>query len=268
MEFIDKTNNSNKTKAENVIRNFIDDLQKEGNPLPKDLYTAFKGLDPSGKRYTESLIPILMEEQHNRCCYCMRMLTEDPIILEHIIPNNTRKKAEFDTYVNYSVILKENVCFAPDYIAEDGKNYISFPHTVAYQNLSVSCNGRFFNQSGKSMCCNNFRGNKFVIPFILDPDIHESFHYHTNGRVTWSEDPIKANTIRDLGLNDQTLVMIRFIWKIAKSRNVLLPKLKKAERSNFLYSIMNELRNEDFDMLFNFMNDSYWSLLMKYNYFG
>lgn len=94
-----------------------------------------------------------MEEQHNRCCYCMRRL--DSETLEHLIPNKINDKTKFDNCLDSNTVLNnKNGCFSNDFIKNRTKEYPPYPHAIACQNFVVSC--------GSKSHCNTGRRNKEI----------------------------------------------------------------------------------------------------------
>ena len=90
MEFIDKT--KQKSHGEKIVSDFLNEFH---GIYRKNLYSEFK--NPR----KQELVKLLLEEQNNRCCYCMKSLDvqKDYISLEHLIPQSTNEKMEFDKYI-------------------------------------------------------------------------------------------------------------------------------------------------------------------------
>jgi hypothetical protein len=266
MKFIDKTILA--TEAEAIVSAFLKELKVEGAEYPKDLYSAFKSAKNEENILLQNLLTnLLLKEQHNRCCYCMRKLDseDEEKTIEHLIPNKTKSKAIFDTYLNPKTVLNdENVCFAEDFINKQETKFPPYPHTIAYHNLSVSCNGKI-SRSGSAIHCNLKRGDEYMEPFILYSKISEEFKYTTNGFVLWKD---KKNILDQLGLNTTRLRMIRCIWFHATQNNFNLLECNDTQRRIFLIKLEKEVPNDEWDMLNNFKtNNQYWKLLKKYDYF-
>lgn len=251
-------------------------LQAQGQ-YPRDLYEAFKSdRDEEGNLSRDKLISVLLEEQQNRCCYCMRQLDNniDEITLEHLILNSITRHEEYDRYLEKETVLRHNVCLAKDFIDNNEQHVPPYPHTVAYQNLTASCNGRIVPGSKEVHCCNLKRCSDFIEPILLYETVHNEIRYKPNGTMLWvneCEESSKKMLVNILGLNDPVLRMIRRIWFYVKKEHINLFDVK---RNNFIYKLMNSFSEEDFNntqeiqMLLNFKNDTYWKLLEKYNYFG
>lgn len=79
MEFIDKTKLKN--EGETIISSFLKRLKIENNPYPKDSKSLFKVFqsdkNDEGILSQDLLRNVLLKEQKNRCCYCMRRLDSD-----------------------------------------------------------------------------------------------------------------------------------------------------------------------------------------------
>ncbi|MDR0750522.1 MAG: hypothetical protein LBF62_13265 [Tannerellaceae bacterium] len=137
MEYIDKS--EFKEEAEFIISSF-------------DLFDSFKSdKNDKGEWSRTLLIQRLRQEQHNRCCYCMRNMENEneQKTLEHIIPKSITKKDDFNKYLNSETVLNSsNVCLTKEFIDKKEKKFPPFPHSVAYQNLTISCNGQVSKKYG------------------------------------------------------------------------------------------------------------------------
>ncbi|GHT22149.1 hypothetical protein AGMMS4957_11990 [Bacteroidia bacterium] len=263
MKFIDKT--KRKVRGEKIVSDFLNEFH---GSYRKNLYSEFK----NPRRH--ELVKLLLEEQNSRCCYCMKSLDvqKDGISLEHLVPQSIDKKSKFDEYIQSDTVLnEENICLESDFIQSANPKFPPFPHTVAYQNLVVSCSGVDCPskiKSEKPTHCNEFRGNKNITPIILYKSIIDEIEYKDNGFVIWKNDTEEENpTIETLGLNDVTLKMIRRIWLYAGNKHLNLLDLDTIQ-DDFLYDLLAEIDDKELEILLNFRNEQYWSLLKKYNYFS
>jgi hypothetical protein len=254
MEFIDKTKLAD--KAEKIVKSFLKSFIGKGIDYPNDLYDAFsRDVNDNGERLYNLLKQILLKEQHNRCCYCMRNLNSET--LEHIIPNGLKDKVKFDDYLDTNTVLNKNaICFAPDYIANKQNSYPPYPHTVAHQNLAVSCDSKTH--------CNNFKGNKGIKPIIFYKTITEDIEYESNGFAKWNKETEDIPTIEKLGLNDDTLKMIRRIWIYVLESN----KNIDTQRDDIIVELSYGLSKDEEDILWKFDNNKQWELLKQYDYFA
>jgi hypothetical protein len=265
MEFIDKT--KSKANAEAIINVFMRLLKEKNNPYPKDLYNALKSTKTEDNIFFHRLlIAILREEQHRRCCYCMRRLDNGKEeTLEHIIPNKLKDKTAFERYLNSKTALNnKNICFAPDFIANETETYPPYPHTIAYQNLLISCDGKI-NRSGTSVHCNNKRGDDFVEPFVLYSDACNNIEYNSDGFIEWRHEKMDNS----LNLNYDRLRIIRRIWMLAYKNHIDLMSLDEKGKIIFLTRLQKETPEKEWHLLSNFKNvPTYWELLLKYDYFA
>lgn len=270
MEYINK--NILEKEGEIIIYDYLHRLKANGSNYPKDLYLAFNSdKDDNGKMSRDKLIEVLLLEQDDYCCYCMRHLdSNDTITLEHLILNKIDEKA-FQTYFKRDTVLKNKVCFAANFISKEETQTPPYPHTVAYQNLVASCNGQIIPGSKNIYCCNLKRKSKNIEPIVLYDTINKEVTYHQNGRAVWEKEQDEIPTLNKLGLNDAILRMIRRIWIYIKNEGIDLDHI---ERKTFLYDLLSKFSDKDFNdmnefnMLFNFQKDLYWDLIKKYSYFG
>jgi hypothetical protein len=257
MEFIDKTKLAD--EAEKIIKAFLQMLKAENNRYPKDLYDAFKNAKNGNNVLLQDLLKaILLDEQHNRCCYCLKKLDLDnKTTLEHIIPQSINDATKFNTYIDDNVVLNHSiVCLANDFVANQIVNYPPYPHTVAYQNLAVSCDSKTH--------CNNFRGNKDIKPIVFYKTITEDIEYESNGFAKWNKETEDIPTIEKLGLNDDTLKMIRRIWIYVLENNKSIDN----QRDDIIVELSYGLSKDEEDILWKFNNDKQWELLKQYDYFA
>lgn len=272
MEYIDKTKLEKEGEA--IIQSFLKRLKENGQKYPKDLYEAFKSdKDEVGNNSRKKLIHLLLTEQKNRCCYCMQTLDikNDEITLEHIIINNITGPSEYTKYLIRDTILTKKVCLASTFIDNEKELVPPYPHTIAYQNLAASCNGNILHINGNSLthsCCNLKRGNEYIEPIILYKTIREEIEYKTNGFAIWTQEKGTIPTLNILGLNNDTLRMIRRIWIYAKTINFDILTANDPDKNKLLYRLLENIPDNESNILFNFTNATFWALLKKYDYFG
>jgi hypothetical protein len=117
--------------------------------------------------------------------------------------------------------------------------------------------------------CNNRRKDKKIKPIVLYSAINEDIKYKSNGFVIWEkESDIENPTIENLGLNDNTLKMIRRIWLFACTKEIDVLNLTKDERSNLVSNLILQVEKNEEDVLLKFEEDKQWELLRKYDYFS
>lgn len=189
------------------------------------------------------------------------------------MPNHATDKPELDTYRLRKTEL-DGIPHSKDFKTQAPIVYPPHPHSIAYQNLTLSCDGVLIDNNSRTICCNLKRGHRFLPPFILYPDIEQKFKYSESGIAEWTEDPEQPespqNVTRTLGLNTQLLRMIRRIWFFC-SDNELDPR--KDEKNTIINTIMGYMAGGNYDereinMLLNFKQDKYWNLLLSYDAFA
>ena len=292
MEFIDKNNSANIQQARKLLDGFLNRCAQSPT-WPTDLYNAMASDkdpdDPNAETTYKLLRHQILKENQNRCSYCMRMIEEQDTTLEHIIPNKAADQTEYDKYKQYySNIDWQKMIFAKAFLKTPKWPFRSYPHTIAYENLIPSCNGKFakinrdpnlhVGDNRVSKSCNNKRGNDFVIPFVFVKQMVSEFEYKKDGRIVWTVNKAitgqkridllneRKEIIDRLGLNCDELVAIRRIWFFLANNN--LDSLKDKDRTIiFLLEDVN-LTEQEKEMLNNFWQDNYWSLLEEYRYFN
>lgn len=277
MKFIDKT--LKKKEGEQIISEFLDCFHKRTGAYPKDMFNAFSTeIDDAHNhvRFRKRLVEsVLMMEQSSLCCYCMRKLSEcQKVTIEHIMPNHAQDKAELDEYRTKKTEL-DGLLHPDDFMAQSPIVYPPYPHSIAYQNMILSCDGDLFKENNaKSVCCNIKREHRFLPPFVLYNDIEQRFNYTVDGLAEWIDDPeppeSKKNAMRILGLNISVLKMVRRIWFFCIDHG-LDPRVdKKNDIINTMmgYLASPDITEKDTNMLFNFKKDKYWKLLLEYDAFA
>lgn len=276
MRYIDKS--LNRQKGERIVTEFLDCFHKRTGTFPDDMYKAFsKEIDDAHdhKIFRQRLVTdVLYPEQDGLCCYCMRKLSDCcRITVEHIMPNHAFDKTELDMYRKKATAL-DGLPHPTDFKAVDTIVYPPHPHSIAYQNLLLSCDGDFFRENTKPRCCNLKRKHTFLPPLVLYKDIEDTFVYMVDGTAEWKEDTelpsSRNNAVRILGLNDNVLKMIRRIWFFCND-NGLDPHISKKE--DIINTMMGYVASPDMSegeivMLLNFKKDKYWNLLLEYEVFA
>lgn len=271
MEHIDKS--LKKQQGERIVTEFLNRFHDRTGGYPDDMYSAFsKEIDDAHNhvRFRQRLVDeVLMAEQNEHCCYCMRNLPKcGKVTIEHIMPNHAANKAELDEYRTKATEL-DGLPHSDDFKSLEPIAYPPHPHSIAYQNLVLSCDGDFFKEKTKSVCCNLKRKHAFLPPFVLYPNIKQTFVYTIDGMAEWTEDPeppeSEKNAMRVLGLNNFVLRMIRRIWFFCND-NHLDPRRDKKE--DIVNTMFPETTEEEVNMLLNFKKDKYWNLLLEYDAFA
>lgn len=276
MKYIDKS--LRKQQGEQIVTEFLNCFYNRTKAYPNDMYKAFcSEIDDahSHVKFRQRLIDeVLMSEQGGLCCYCMRRLSEcRKITLEHIMPNHAVDKTELDKYRTRATELN-GLPHSEDFKSQFPLTYPPHPHSIAYQNLVLSCDGDLFNESQTPQCCNLKRKHKFLPPFVLYSNIVQTFIYTEDGMAEWQEDPeppeSKENAMRILGLNKPILKMARRIWFFCTDNNLDPHKDNKDIVVNTMmgHLIPGFTTEEEINMLLNFKKDKYWKLLLEYDAFA
>lgn len=262
MQFINKNHPQNGGKGKSIINSFIERCWNIRLSRYKRL--DYKTLRKN-KKFTDFL---LITEQKGFCCYCMRKISSDGLTLEHIIPQNIKTDLEdelsfYEKYiplsqVEYQTRINPKIRLTPP----------PYPHCIAYENLTASCNGRIYEEGDKfrlHACCNNKRKTDKIIPLFFLPRIHSILIYEEDGRLTYTEE--YDSTIKSLNLDCDSLRLIRKVWARIRRKNIKMDDVKTAKNDeNLRIDIIVQLqldRNEER----NIKNDVYWELLLEFYWF-
>lgn len=241
-----------------------------------DLY-EYLGADriPGQVKTIQALRKILLEEQGGRCCYCMRRigdLAPEERTIEHVIVNHPKDEDDYNQYLGICPQLDVAEMISSDDFMERQSPPPPYPHSVAYENLLMSCAGRCHLGVGTSFSCNNFRGHKFVYPLPLMNDVTAEVKYRKDGFVYWVNETDTENpTVEILGLNYDILKLIRRIWYKLSNKGL---DVANCNRHILLYDVMGDMMDEGasdaiIQMLFLFANNEwYWELFCQFDYFN
>lgn len=276
MKYIDKS--SGKARGEAIVTEFLQCFHRRKGAYPNDMYKAFSSEIDDAHNHAKFLQrlkdEVLMSEQDGRCCYCMRNLVAcKKVTVEHIMPNHAVDKEELDKYRTKPTAL-DGLPHSVDFKAMNPIMYPPHPHSIAYQNLVLSCDGDPFKEDSKAVCCNLKRMHKFLPPFILYPDIAENFIYTVDGMAEWTEDPeppeSERNAMRILGLNNQVLRMVRRIWFFCEDNGIDPLREEKETIVNLMmgHFASSSATEGEINMLLNFKKDKYWNLIREYDAFA
>ena len=274
MRYINKA--LHKNQGEKIVTEFLERFFTRKNVFPSDFYNAFSSeIDDNngGVTFRDRLRDsVLLPEQQGLCCYCLRRLDKcKKITVEHLMRNHAADKAELDTYRSRPTAL-DGIPHSDEYRAGALTSVPPHPHSIAYQNLVLSCDGDFFKEGTKNSCCNLKRLNKFIPPLPLYSDIDLTFVYHADGMAEWTRDPqppeSQKNAVKILKLNNSILKMVRRIWFFCKD-NGLDPR---NDDRNIIVNTMIGYLDPLSDVrasaiLRNFKKANYWNLLLEYEAF-
>lgn len=146
----------------------------------RDAGTSHTFCSHNQREYRKRLVNILLENQQNRCCYCLRKLktaqceedSDEVVTLEHIIPRGFESgNGKLPYYQSAPELSPEEVVMTDEYEQTYDQSKLGLPHKVAYNNIVASCNGTFpyvrnQNEGKSKICCTNFVWKKTPIPFI------------------------------------------------------------------------------------------------------
>ena len=247
-----------------------------GGAYRGDLYECLGADYVLGETKTiKALRGILLEEQGGRCCYCMRRIDDlDPKerSIEHVIVNHPKDDNDYYQYLGKNSLLDTADMVSSAAFLASQSTPPPYPHSVAYENMLISCAGHCHLGVGTSFTCNGFRGHKFIHPLPLMANITHEVKYLKNGFVYWvNETNSMKPTIECLGLNNDVLKLIRRVWyKLSSMEN----NATDCNRQQLAYEVLGEMLDEGasdsyIQTLFLFAhNDWYWNLLQQFNYFN
>ena len=159
----------NKIPNEVLGKQIVDELLFDCWDNVYNIYKNADYLDLSRPHYKSRLQDLLLQEQSNLCCYCMKELVNyHTTTLEHIIPHKS-KVGIFSSYLTRdeltnNVIHRDNFDRYTKVIP-----LVKYPHDIAYHNLIASCNSNIH--------CNNYRSDKKIEPLIFDANIETLVEY-------------------------------------------------------------------------------------------
>lgn len=243
-----------------------------GADCGKKLYDDLRKKVTTGVNNRQKLIDeVLLPEQDNRCCYCMRQIADhnDEASIEHIIPKQTISPNQMNRYftLRSGGLNSRNVCLTSYYVNR-GNVGAPYPHHVAYHNFAVACKQ-----------CNNGRGSAEIEPLFLYRGIKNEVTYdQQTGEAEWTHDPAynyplpELPTLEKVNLNRPILKAIRSVWFYSK-RNGINPAI--ANRDDLVCGAIGEslcaqpaMNDEEFNAYLSLTTDGIWDIMLKYDYFG
>lgn len=196
MEFINKTNQVN------FYPHYIFFETNKWNTVTNNygLYN-YNGFNTAFKNTVKGL---LIDEQNNLCCYCMKELEKnDSSSIEHLYPNNPQPH---NIFLNYTLTCIQKSLFDFSSRQIPAINLDNLPHDVSYYNLLACCKK-----------CNKTRDTKEIRPFIFDTNVKVEFVYDKMGNVfslKFQDEITKIDLANDFYVN------YRRLWKyIAQTNN-------------------------------------------------
>lgn len=295
MMFINKRPYLNKEHDADVrfLKDCFDENTKTFYPDvdSEQIYEDFK--KPRYRKGKNGWDSILLSEQDGRCCYCMRRIDNIKYNIEHIIPRNIETDdhhSEYRKYASVSTLLMDNVMLAEDFKQlpihndRDISNSKKMPHRIALTNFALSCNGIRKNIDN-GCCCNGVRGNDFLLPLMLMPDVVKLIRYDDNGlMILYPKEESWSKIVQTL--NGDSFKEIRVIWKKLVAVNDNLPKIRNLDLKGRINLFKTAYNTTDFTTIkeniqkyvgLPHYDDNgehphepmfYWHLLLDYDWFG
>lgn len=264
MEFIGKNHSNHQAESHRIIDEYLHEVQAD-----KDLYNRFSDPLSGGAVPKRQMFPLLLQEQ-SRCCYCMRRLKDSPIhtSIEHVIPQHVSKE-DYERYFTYGAEIDRGMIMHEEDYVHGNRQTPPYPHTVAYENFVLSCDGIYPN-STSVQSCNSKRGDEFIPPVSFIRDIHEKLQYLKNGNVRYTgreDGEIPMVTI--IGIDAPILKAIRMIWAYLDEHGENVANCNRNVIIDTLWTdMMSTLTREEEEALNLFREKEYWDLLGAYDYFS
>lgn len=250
MQYIDKSILEDRGKQ--IIDNLLNDCwhNDENKYIDADYATL------SRYPFRTNFKAVLLEEQNEVCCYCMKKLENaHTTTLEHIIPHHASKEV-FNTYnhpnFNANVIHLDDFDRELRIIPPD-----KYPHDIAYHNLIASCNSNTH--------CNHWREDKLIKPLIYNPNINTEIEYDSKGYAYSSE---YLDDLETLGISvNKNLILYRLIWaEISKIKDININNMTEQQIEEILYELDYPVSFETIVSNF-FSSPSKKPELLKYSWF-
>ena len=213
----------------------------------------------------------LINEQNGFCCYCMRHLNKGEITLEHVMPQKIKLEdiaTDVKYYAQYGRLKRKYVKYINPIPKIRKLKVPPYPHSIAYENIVASCKGKLYD-NGKDyvlhLCCNNFRGNKKIVPLFFIRDIEAQIEYRKDGTIDCPER--FDSTVKSLNLEHHSLVFIRRIWASIVKMGITVNEIRAAQGDRLLREdIISDidLKKAERDKL---KNNIYWNLLNEFYWF-
>lgn len=211
---------------------------------------------------------LLLEEQKGFCCYCMRKISLNETTLEHVMPHHIKKDLTDQLSHYQCYVSPQKVIYQPDIEQGIRLKYPPYPHCIAYENLTASCDGRIY-EDGENYtlhaCCNNKRGNDKIIPLFFLPKIHTILKYEEDGSLLYTDE--YETTIKSLNLNCDSLQLIRKVWARIRKKNIKITEVEAAEHNQDIRKdilvVLDIERVEEKKM----SHILYWKLLIQFYWF-
>jgi hypothetical protein len=270
MEFIDKS--MNQAEGNLLVNTFLTSRWNNLNNNYTEINYSTNPNHPFRQLLRIPLRDLLLNEQHNRCCYCMRSIDENSTTFEHIVPKSIITIQEWKKYSHFNII-RDNVCLQSVF---DSANVIQntppYPLEIAYENLAASCNGRIIDGISKdntAKFCNNKRGNKFVEPLFYLVNVSTEIEYKPAGLLV-PRDVTYASSIQNVHLNYDTLEKIRQVWyhlSVEEIENIINAVTETDRNIILTLNLMSLLPRRRNQLIRDFKTETFWKILIQYKWF-
>ena len=293
MQYIDK-NNTTRSAGNQVTLDYLNDCCKDANGHYCNITyrnkrgTTFPEFCSCGTPlYYDRMVRLLMSEQDNRCCYCLRRLQEgvigcdETVTIEHIVPQSfdDSNSSEFVKYADFAPSIKENVSLTKIFETQPGvQSMPPFPHRVAYDNMVVSCNGSFPPGVKSSVCCNIKRESKLALPVYFRNDVSQFVEYLNNGDIQANPASPYCTELREVisnaALDCPSLKEIRMVWFELSAHK--LEDIKRCSTEADCEALLTNAFNASIgltnpiraaELVDKFKKHDYWHTLMLYDAF-
>jgi len=264
MKFIDKT--LNQINGNNLLNVF---LSSRWNNIT-NRYTSIGYTNQEFRQHLRpNLKQLLLNEQSNLCCYCMRQINnDDTTTLEHIVPKSTSTQVGLNQYIHFPII-NDNVCLQSVFdnaIAQ--QNTPPFPLEIAYQNLTASCKGDFPGGAAYYIC-NHRRGSNFVEPLFYVSTIETEITYRKAG-ILFPTNSAYDTSITTLNLNYDSLERIRQVWYHISAETLadIENALTETDRNTILtINLISLPQIRRMQLIADFKTETFWNVLLQYKWF-
>lgn len=273
MQYINKNNPKTRKEALSIIRRIIQKQWIDGEYCN----LTYEELD-----LTE-IENILVKEQQEYCCYCMRALRqldtekrERNVTIEHIIPNHIsisdfeRDKKRYSAYFTFD---NKHIKVFSEGKLKDKKKRLSlppYPHFVSYDNLVASCDGKTLEgQESVSAhhCCNNCRKDVYIPPLFYKKNVENIIRYDSKGNIDCEERYIPYFDHRALNLMTYSFNRIRRFWRIiTTSEYTVEDVLNAANDEHMRHNIVEDI-GDDSDSWNSLRKKIVWRLFADFSWF-
>ena len=266
MKFIDKT--LNQVNGNQLVDAFLNNRWSIVDNRYYNFNYSTHPTHPFKWSLRTPLRTLLLHEQSNYCCYCMRLINANRMTFEHVVPQSTITLVELNHYTHHPIIA-QNVCLQSDFeSARVQKNTPPYPLQIAYENLTASCDGELPDGTTKRTC-NCKRGNNFVEPLFYISTIEDDITYG-HGGLMHSSNSLHNTSISTLNLNYSLLQKIRQVWHHISAENIddIENAHTELERMTILtinlMGLPSVTRNS---LIADFKTELFWRALLQYKWF-